>query len=198
MPLINLIQEQRIAEKRGESKARLFFMGFAASAALGLGAVGFLIFKTEAANSEISQLQANIQKLQPMVGQIESAQADYNIVAPRVETLQAARDLTDKWNRVLDHLTGQTPDKVWLSNIRSNSSDPKSPIGISFSGLSHNQELIGEFQLRLQGLEDLEGVSFKFSQEKAVADSNLIEFQIDAALKDTAEETNKNEGKEEK
>lgn len=198
MPLINLIQEQRISEKRGESKARLFFMGFAASAALGLGAVGFLVFKTESAQGDISQLEANIQKLQPMIGQIEAAKADYGIVAPRVETLQAARELTDKWNRVLDHLTVQTPDKVWLTSIRGAASDPKAPIGVNFTGLSHSQELIGEFQLRLQGCEDLEAVIFKFSQEKPVADGHLIEFQIESGLKDTQEEKNKNEGKEEK
>lgn len=198
MPLINLIQEQRISEQRGESKARLFFMGFVGTAVLGLGAVGFLVFKTEAAQSDISQLEANIQKLQPMVGQIESAKADYGVIAPRVETLQAARDLTDKWNRVLDHLTVQTPDKVWLTAIRGMASDPKVPIAVNFTGLSHTQELIGEFQLRLQGSPDLEAVNFKYSQEKPVADGHLIEFQIESGLKDTQEEKNKNEGKEEK
>lgn len=198
MPLINLIQEQRITEKRGEAKSRLFFMSFVASAVIGLGAVGFLVFKTEAASSEISTLEANIQKLQPMVGQIEEAEKGYGIVAPRVETLQTARDLTDKWNRVLDHLTVQTPDKVWLASMKGLAQDPKSPITINFTGLSFSQELIGEFQLRLQGSEDLESVNFKFSQEKQVADTHLIEFQIDAALKGTQEEKNKVEGKEEK
>jgi len=198
MPLINLIQEQRISEKRGDSKARLYFVSFVTSAALGLGAIGFLVFKTEATHGDISQLEANIQKLQPMIGQIESARADYGVIAPRVETLQAARDLTDKWNRVLDHLTVQTPDKVWLTAIRATGNDPKAPISVTFTGLAHSQELIGEFQLRLQGCEDLESVNFKYSQEKPVANSHLIEFQIESGLVGTQQEKEKNEGKEEK
>lgn len=197
MPLINLIQEQRLAEKRGESKSRIFFMSFVASAVVGLGAVGFLVFKTEQAQGEKSQLEANAQKLKPLLTKIEETKAEYASVGPRVETLQAARGLTDKWNRVLEHLTVQTPDKVWLTSIRGQGQDPKSPITISLGGLADAQERIGEFQLRLQGSPDLESVNFKFSQEKPVANTHILEFAIDAALKDTIEEKTKNEGKEE-
>lgn len=197
MPLINLIQEQRLAEKRGESKSRAFFMGFVGSAVVGLGAVGFLMFKTEQAQGEKSTLEANAQKLKPLLTKIEETEAEYNLVGPRVETLQAARGLTDKWDRLLNHLTVQTPDKVWLTSIRGQAQDPKQPITISFGGLANKQELIGEFQLRLQGSPDLENVNFKFSQEKPVANTHILEFAIDAALKDTTEEKSKNEGKEE-
>jgi Tfp pilus assembly protein PilN len=198
MPLINLIQEHRIADQRGETKARVFFMGFVLSAVVGLGAVGFLMFLTEQANGDKAGYEANMQKLKPLLNQISETKSEYAIVAPRVDTLQAARGLTDKWSHVLDHLTVQTPEKVWLTSIRSMAADPKLPITVTFTGVSAAQELIGEFQLRLQGCPDLDSVNFKFSQEKPVADGHMLEFAIDSTLKDTQEEKNKNEGKEEK
>ncbi|MEQ1821629.1 MAG: PilN domain-containing protein [Fimbriimonadaceae bacterium] len=198
MPLINLIREQRQEVKRSEGKARLFFMGFAASVLVGVGSFGFLLFLTDRAHGEKADLETHAQKLEPFLTRIKNTDDEYSKVSPRVETLTAARELTDKWNRLMDHLTVQTPDRVWLSTLRAVATDPKKPIQITFGGLSQQQQLIGEFQLRLQGDPDLESVNFKFSQEKPVAAGHLLEFQIEAALKDTAEEKERNEGKEEK
>lgn len=198
MPLINLIREQRLEVKKSERKARVFFMSFAASVMVGVGSFGFMLYLTEQAQGEKAVLEANAQKLEPFLSNIKDTNLEYGKVAPRVDTLTAARDLTDKWNRLMDHLTVQTPDRVWLSGIRAVAQDPKKPIQITFAGLSQQQQLIGEFQLRMQGSPDLESVNFKFSQEKPVASGYLLEFQIEAALKDTADEKERNEAKEEK
>ncbi len=198
MPLINLIREQRLEVKKGEGKTRLFFMGFAASVLVGVGSFGFLLFLAEQSQGDKADLEAKAQQLEPFLGHIKDAELEYSKVAPRVETLTAARDLTDKWNRLMDHLTVQTPERVWLSSIRAVAQDPKKPIQITFAGLSQQQQLIGEFQLRMQGSPDLEAVNFKFSQEKPVGAGYLLEFQIEAGLKGTTEEKERNEAKEEK
>ncbi|MEQ1934684.1 MAG: hypothetical protein ABL962_12545 [Fimbriimonadaceae bacterium] len=142
MPLINLIREQRLEVKKSERKARVFFMSFAASVMVGVGSFGFMLYLTEQAQGEKAVLEANAQKLEPFLSNIKDTNLEYGKVAPRVDTLTAARDLTDKWNRLMDHLTVQTPDRV--------------------------------------------------------ASGYLLEFQIEASLKDTADEKERNEAKEEK
>ena len=74
MPLINLIQEQRLAARKNEKASRLFFMSFAASASLSVVALGFFTFFKESAESEQSGLRAKAQQLQPTLYEIAKHQ----------------------------------------------------------------------------------------------------------------------------
>lgn len=197
MPLINLIQEQRLAASKNERAARFFFLTFASSAALSVVALGFLTYLKESADSEESGLRAKAQKLQPILDEIDKNQADYGKLAPRVTTLENAQETTNRWNRVLAHLSTQTPTETWLTQIRASQPDLKQPVQISFIGLSSKQELIGELILRLQGSTDLKDVGLKFSQEKNVQYGSQLEFEVSAGLDGTVEEREKNETKKE-
>lgn len=197
MPLINLIQEQRLAARKNEQQARFFFMAFAGSAALSVVALGFLTFLRESAESEQSSLKAKALKLQPLVDEIAKHQADYGKLAPRVTTLTDAQETTNRWNRVLAHLSTQTPTETWLTQMRASQPDLKQPVQISFIGLSSRQELIGEFILRMQGSPDLKDVGLKFSQEKNVQFGSQLEFEVSAGLDGTIEERERDETKKE-
>jgi Tfp pilus assembly protein PilN len=197
MPLINLIQEQRLAARKNEQQARFFFMAFAGSAALSVVALGFLTFLRESAESEQSSLRAKAQKLQPMLDAIAKHQAEYGKLAPRVTTLTDAQETTNRWNRVLAHLSTQTPTETWLTQMRASQPDLKQPVQISFIGLSSRQELIGEFILRMQGSPDLKDVGLKFSQEKNVQFGAQLEFEVSAGLDGTIEERERDETKKE-
>jgi Tfp pilus assembly protein PilN len=197
MPLINLIQEQRLAARKNEQQARFFFMAFAGSAALSVVALGFLTFLRESAESEQSSLRAKAQKLQPMLDEIAKHQAEYGKLAPRVTTLTDAQETTNRWNRVLAHLSTQTPTETWLTQMRASQPDLKQPVQISFIGLSSRQELIGEFILRMQGSPDLKDVGLKFSQEKNVQFGAQLEFEVSAGLDGTIEERERDETKKE-
>jgi Tfp pilus assembly protein PilN len=197
MPLINLIQEQRLAARKNEQAARLFFMTFVSSAALSVVSLGFLTFLKESADSEQSALSVKAQKLKPILDEIETNLSEYGKLSPRLKTLEDAQETTNRWNRIMAHLSTQTPTETWLTQIRAMQSDPKTPVQISFTGLSARQELIGEYILRLQGCTDLLNVGLKFSQEKNVQLGRQLEFEIGADIDGTIVERERNETKKE-
>ncbi len=197
MPLINLIQDQRLAAKKNERASRLFFMSFATVGALSLLSFGSLLIMKESAENEASDLRAKAQEIQPIVDEVEATNQEYSKLAPRVTTLTGAQETTTRWNRVLDHLAVHTPTETWLTSLRAMQTDPKAPVTVNFFGLSKRQELIGEFILRLQGSDDLANVGLKYTQEKPAATGSQLEFEVMGELEGTVEEKERNETKKE-
>ena len=188
MPLINLIQEQRLEARKNERKARLFFMTFAGSAIAAVGTLGFLMFQSEMAHSEESELQAHAQKMQPLVKRIDDNKAEFGELEPRLQTLENAQVITGRWGRILDHISKQTPPQTWLTAMRCAATDPSKPVTITFSGLSTKQLLVGEYILRLQNSQDLQNVGLRYTQEKTVVSGHDIEFEISADVNGSADQ----------
>lgn len=195
MPWINLIEDQRIADKTSERKARAFLGVFAGTFSVSLLGFGFLLFQSEVSTSEESRLKAKAQKVAPLISHISELQTQLNVMNPKLKTLEGAQETSARWSRILQHLTVQTPPQTWLTAIRCTATDPTKPIAMSLVGLSDRQELVGEFILRLQGSSDLGNVGLKFTQEKVVSIGRNIEFEVNADINGTAEQ--KKEVKEE-
>lgn len=193
MPMINLIQEQRALARKTEAKARLLFFGFVGVATLSLASFGFFMFQTDALLKEEATLQAQTQKMQPVIAKIEADERAFSAMQPRLRTLEDAVASTDKWTAILNHLLVQTPPNTWLTGIRTNGMDPTKPISVSFIGLSARQQLVGEFIMRLQNCKTLENVGLKYTQEKIVDRGSGIEFEISADVVGTVEEKPKEE-----
>lgn len=188
MPLINLIQEQRLTHKANERKARLFLFGLAGSVGLSMTGFGFLMFQGDQLSSEESRLKAKAQKVAPLANEIDTLKAQISDIGPKLTTLTNAQETTGKWTRILGHLTQHTPPQTWLTGMRCTATDPTKPIQLIFAGMSSRQELVGEFILRLQGCDDLDKVELKFTQEKIVSNARNIEFELSTDIKGTAEE----------
>ena len=77
MPLINLIQEQRLSSRREERRGRLFFMSFVGSAVASAAAFGFLLFQTDSASAEVAKLEAQAQRMAPLLDEIDRNEATY-------------------------------------------------------------------------------------------------------------------------
>ncbi|MCC7229567.1 MAG: PilN domain-containing protein [Fimbriimonadaceae bacterium] len=193
MPLINLIQEQRLARRRNEGKARTFFFVFVGSAVASLGGFGYFFLQSEGLAREKTQLEAQIAKSAPLVKQIEEYQAQYGQLAPRLKTLEDAQLVSNRWGRILTHIATQTPSPTWLTALRVQGSDAAKPINLSVQGVSPNQEPISEFILRLQNSKDLENVGLKYSQEKMMQRTKAVEFEVTADIVGTAEAKPKEE-----
>lgn len=197
MPLINLIQEEKLAQKRVERQTRVYFFGFVGSAIASAGAFGFLLFLTESLRGEEGRLKEQAQKAAPLLKAIAENQSAYSEYAPRLKTLLDAQAMTNRWDRILTHLTVNTPVDTWLTGMRCVQSDPTKPVEIDFVGLSVAQERVGEYMLRLQNCSDLESVTLKFTQEKVTQDGHGIEFDIGSQVAGTAKEKKvAEEGKE--
>lgn len=186
MPYINLIQEQRARAQADESRARFGFIAFVAVTSISVFGYGILMLQSDSLSSKQTQLEAELQRLEPTVKQIEANKRVELDLQPRLGTLEEAAKLTGKWITVLDDITVQTPPDTWVTMLRSVGNDPNIPIGITISGMSDRQELIGEFTSRMQNDPALDNVAFHFSNEKPIGPGKALEFEIGADLKDTS------------
>lgn len=187
MPLINLIQEQRLAIRRDETRARSYFFAFVGLGVLSVGGYLATLLETDHLGVEEMQIKAQIQKIKPLIAQIDANDEKYSELSPRVKTLEDAQLFTARWDRILNHLSTQTPPHTWLTAVRCTAADPDKPISVAFIGMAEAQEPIGEFILRLQNSQDLENTQLKYTQEKMVNQSKGIEFEIDSDVAGSAE-----------
>ena len=194
MPLINLIQEQRLARRRNEAKARSFFFMFVGSSVAAVGGFGYFWLQADGLSQEKTKLESQIAKNAPLVKQIEEYQKSYGELSPRLKTLEDAQLVSNRWGRIMTHIAHQTPKPTWLTAMRVTSNEPSKPISLSLQGVSPAQEPISEFILRLQNSKDLENVTLKYSQEKMMQTTKAVEFEVTADIVDTAEAKPKQEG----
>lgn len=194
MPYINLIQEQRLAAQANERKARSFFFAFIGTLVVSACTYGYLTMEGVFIGRQAAAVEAENKKNEPLVKQIEENGKLLAELTPKLKTLEDAKIVTDRWNRIMNHLSVQTPADAWLTGIKCATTDPTKPIQISFSGVSMAQSPVGEFILRLQNLKDLDNVNLRFTNEKLISETKAIEFQVDADLVGTAEQKVKTEG----
>lgn len=197
MPFINLIEEQRQILKRAEAKTRAAFLSFVGVTSLSVLGFGWLLYRTEAVSGDVAKLQADARKIEPLTKQIEADRKLLSEMSPKLKTLEDAQELTARWDRILEHLSQNTPGPMWLTDLRAVSNDPAKPVQTSFIGLCDRLEPVGEFILRLQTCPDLETVNLKFAAEKQVAQGKGIEFEVQASVAGTATEQPKKSDKKE-
>ncbi len=188
MPYVNLIQEQRLAAQANERKARSFFSVFVGALVVSGLAFGFLTMDALIISHQANRIEIENKRNAPIEKQIDQNGKDLADMTPRMKTLQDAATVTERWDRILTHLTVQTPQTTWLTGIKCSASDATKPIQVSFSGIASAQTPIGEYIMRLQNERDLDNVNLKFTNEKLVAESKAIEFQIDSDIVGTAEQ----------
>lgn len=183
MPLINLIHEQRLLVRQREQKIRILLLASVSVGAFAFLATGFYLFNTARFQVMVGALEAKQRTLEPLMKQLKSNERDQSVMEPKLTTLTNATKATEKWNRIMGHLTTNVPGTLWLTSIRTNqSTNAEEGVALTFGGYSLNHDDIGEFLLRLEACEDLEGVTLKFSQERSVDRNRLLEFEINATL----------------
>jgi|CXWL01.1.fsa_nt_gi Tfp pilus assembly protein PilN len=197
MPFINLIEEQRLAQRRESAKARTALVVLASVAGLVMIGCGFFFVIGEALDGEISAMKAEADKVKPLLTEIESVHKQVAQMGPKLTTLKSARELTSKWDSILNHLTIQTPSGIYMTSVRCQAADPSKPIEVTFSGISTQLQTVGEFILRMQGCEQLNGVALKDTQERMLASATGIGFDVLADVEGSIEEVKvKDESKE--
>ncbi len=194
MPLINLIESRIIAEKKAAQALRVSKMVFAGTGAIVAATYGLILIQASNIGGHENELREQIKKQKPMVDKIADMQSEKSDLEPRLKTLTDARDLTERWGRIMKHLATNTPENVWLTALRAQAGDPEKPIGLSIIGLAKTQAEMAEFTLRTQNAKDLEAVSMKYSQEKVLEATTAVEFEVGGEIVGTAEKKRNAEG----
>lgn len=193
MPFINLIESDLILAKKASQQLRLSQAALIASASVVGIAYLAVLGQSAMLAAEQSSVQSKLKKLKPLLKSIDE---DKRIVAdlePRLKTLEDARDLTSRWGRLLNHITVNTPQDVYLTAIRSDSSQPEQPIKVTFIGTGKSQSDASQFALRCQNSQDLEGLKVVGSSEKLLRTVSAIEFEVAGSIVGTAPKTTKEE-----
>lgn len=186
MPMINLIQELRDQSKQSEKRASAFFFAFVGISVASAAAFGLLYLDTERLNGEEALLRKKLTKLQPLMNHIEENNKEIANLAPRLTTLTNAQLTTRRWSRILDHLTRNAPEGLWLTQMRSSQTNPAEPVTMTLTGMSKNQDSVAEFLLRLRGCSDLLDPKLKFTQGDYAGDRQGIKFELNAGVDGTA------------
>lgn len=195
MPLLNLIHEQQTAIKREQKKARMFFTAFLVTA----GVFGFVNAGIQVdilgTRSAISDTQHQIDRAKPMVKEIEANKKEFDELSPFVKALDEARDNTSRWNRFMIHLSKQSPDRLYLTQMKSAQPEATKPMTVTISGNALDNEAVGEFLLRIANSMDVDQARFNnTTSPKPVGTATLYGFEIAVDLAGTAHAELKKEG----
>lgn len=182
MPHINLIHEQRASMRRREAQARSGLMIFVGSVGLTAVASGVLLVQSQVLHAEEERFQAELRRLEPIAKQINENNDEDAQLVPRVKTLSDARQDSNRWQRILEHLTTNTPKDTWMLSVRSQAEDPAQPVKVIFNGMSTAQAPIGELLLRTQNCGDLKGVALSFTEERQNNSRKAIQFEFAATV----------------
>ncbi len=201
MPFINLIEEQRSLIRAREKRARLFFMTFSGASIAGVVAFAGLFLQTERVNMKISSANKVMTRIQPVLNEIGANDKKLSELSPRLTTLEDAQTATRRWSKLLTYLVTNSPERMWLTQIKCNGTNPYEPVVVAFSGVSNTLEDIGNFQLRLKALDSVTEPKLKFTQPDPMSGPGAIKFELNAqvvgsALPKPEKKTKKQEEKE--
>ena len=182
MPLVNLIQEQRLSIRQREQQVRMLLLGVLGIGAMSFLTAGYFTFEAVRYNLNADGLVAQKERLRPLMEELTAKERMIGTMGPRVTTLATAQQKTAQWYSILNHLTTNTPEGIWLSEVKCSQPMPDKPTEVSISGLSTTQEAVGLFIMRLEASPELENVELKFTQEKQGPTTRNTQFELSAML----------------
>lgn len=185
MPNINLIAVRRAEKKRLETNTRRLFFGLTGEIAV-LVLLGSLIGARQwQLRDALSEANAQITKLQPVLDRIDQIQKETKALQPKVETLEAAKTDTLRWRAMLQIVSQSIPNSAWLSGITSATLNDETTITIT--GLAGSQTLVGETMTRLGAYPVFDKVELRFTQlaSTPLDSAPRISFEIGAHLAST-------------
>lgn len=196
MPSINLIQEQRLVARAQQKQVQFAILGTGGLGALLFLAAVTLFLDTTRLNLEAVALQQKADELKPTLEELDKNQEALEAYQPRIETLNAARKDSTKWENVLAYLTTNTPGDTWLTSVKAFKQDVATPMVVTFNGVSTKQEFVGDFQYRLGLCGELEHPTLKYTQPRVTEKGQLVEFEVTADMKGTKQEDDAKEVKQ--
>lgn len=186
MPLINLITDQRAQIRQREGQIRA--LGWASLLVILCAGLACLVMVVSVGQMALDRMyvQDQIRKLEPIRQQVETNKTLIADLEPRIQTLGDATEATQRWNRILEYLTTNTPPQMRLSGVTAVVGQPSDPIKISVKGFSSSNAEVSEFLFRLLKCPDLESVQFAYTREQQGDRGRRLEFEITANIKGSA------------
>lgn len=184
MPNINLIATRRAEKKRLERTTRNLFFGITVEVAALLLLGSYIGAQRMALNGALSDADSKIVKLQPTINRIAQMDKDLNVLRPKLDTLETAREETQRWRAMLQIVSQSIPASAWLSGLSSTTGEGDATI--TLTGAAASQTIVGDTMTRLGSFPIFDNVELRFTQLASGQDAALrFNFEIGAHLKPT-------------
>lgn len=187
-----MIAPRRAEKKRLESNVRKLLLVIVVEVAVVVSIFTLIVTRMIGTQSNITNLDRQLSKLQPTVNKIESYEKSTKELAPKLELLNQAKSDTLRWCRVLNALSTSLPDKTWLTRISTTTAADFSDISVSINGVSADQSLVGQTMLKLHDtVIDFNNVDLHYTQQAVVGPLTAVEFEMVAGIKLPKKDTGK-------
>ncbi|MCX6343472.1 MAG: PilN domain-containing protein [Armatimonadetes bacterium] len=198
MPSVNMIAPRRAEKLRSERDMKRLVFAILAELVIAVVMGGWMFTSLFTTSGQISTLDAEISKLQPVVKQIMEFDTARSKLQPKLKLLNDAKSITMRWYNTLDMLTQTIPVSAYLTDLNSESkvdNTAKQTVektGLVIRGVTDSQALVGETMMRIQSIPDLANVQLHYSRSVDMPSGNgpsaepqaiqTIEFELGSEL----------------
>jgi Tfp pilus assembly protein PilN len=182
MANVNLISARRAERVRLAKIARAVAGAVVVTGIIGFGTVAFAAGQFLVARSRIASAEAELVRLKPVLAGIEAAEAEREVLRPKLVTLTDAQKSTNRWFGIMDGLKRAVPDQTWLTNI-SVEAGAEGPGLLRINGMTTSQSRVGETMFRLNQQTDFySGIDLRYTQVSKFDTVDAVEFELAAQL----------------
>ncbi len=176
---INLLPpDERVARARKGPVVPWFAWPVAAAAAITLLAfatVGMQASRIRVLEKDISKAEAETASLAPQIeriGQLARERADMDLRMSLLKRLESSRYVRVQ---MLDELSRQLPDHVWLTALRE-----AGPGRVQIDGVTFSNLMVADFMQRLESSPLYESVDLTVSERGTMEDRDVLKFTLTA------------------
>ena len=182
MANVNLISGRRAERVRLNRIARGMAVTLVCVLALGVFSMGWMATRFILTQRAISLANVELERLRPVLDEIEAAERERVDLQPKLKTLLEAQTHTARWFGIMEGLKQATPGQTWLTNLAVEKAAEGAPL-IRINGMTVSQTRVGETMWRLsQQPQFYAKVDLRYTQTTRQNDSDTIEFELAAKL----------------
>jgi Tfp pilus assembly protein PilN len=195
MPSINMIATRRAEKNKLEEKVRIGLILVSGSVLIALVILIFMSARVYSIKRDISDVDVELQKTQPIILQITQYEAAIKDLTPKLALLIESKQKTMQNYDLLIYIGKALADKTWITGLSTTQSTTGNAQGqvngngtestlLNLKGLSASQSLIGETMMRLGQVPMFDSVDLEYTQGNNSPDNLMFEFSINIKMKD--------------
>jgi Tfp pilus assembly protein PilN len=149
----------------------------------GLSLVAILVVggQVMATRSQVADADRELEKLRPIIAEMEADQRERSALLPKLATLTEAQQQTRRWFGMLEGFKRAVPEQTWLTNVSVERTPDTQTLKLN--GVTVNQSRVGETMYRLSQQPDFyKKVDLRFTQTLNAQSESSVEFELAAQL----------------
>lgn len=181
MANVNLISARRAERVRLTKIAKAMFAATIGVSGLGLVAVLIVGGQVMSTRSQVEAADRELEKLRPIIAEMESDQRERSVLLPKLTTLTEAQQQTRRWFGMMEGFKRAVPEQTWLTNVSVERTPDTQTLKLN--GVTVNQSRVGETMYRLSQQPDFyKKVDLRYTQTLNSQTQNSVEFELAAQL----------------